>query len=185
MGRHLNLSGYISEKGKTERAFAAYLDLLDAADAMKEKMTSQLYNFDLTLLEFRILVVLRRKGPLYQLQLSRLFRCSKQNVRRVLKRLVGVGLVRQEAAILPRRPSSPKSKKGRTVVLADLTREGVVKLGQIFPKHVKVVKAEMKALEGREQKLLSRLCRKLKEGDAVKFLQEIRMKDAEEELVWE
>lgn len=184
MGRHSNGSRYISERGKTERAFAAYLDLLDAADAMKEKMTSQLYNFDLTLLEFRILVALRWEGPLYQQQLSRLFRCSKQNVRRVLRRLMGAGWVKQEAAILPKRPSSPKSRKGRTVMLAELTREGVVKLGLIFPKHVKVVKAEMKALEGREQKRLSRLCRKLKEGDAVKFLREIRLKDAEEELVW-
>ena len=41
----------------------------------------------------------------------------------------------------------------------------------------------MRALEGREQATLSRLCRKLKEGDMIKFFKEIRMMD-EDEKPW-
>jgi hypothetical protein len=40
----------------------------------------------------------------------------------------------------------------------------------VFPVHTEVVKAEMKALDGRQQEMLSRMCVKLSEGDAVKFL---------------
>jgi hypothetical protein len=36
-----------------------------------------------------------------------------------------------------------------------------------------VVKAEMKVLDGREQETLSRMCVKLREGDAVNFLKEL------------
>jgi hypothetical protein len=39
-----------------------------------------------------------------------------------------------------------------------------------------VVKAEMRALEGREQVTLSRLCRKLKDGDADRFIREITVR---------
>jgi hypothetical protein len=39
--------------------------------------------------------------------------------------------------------------------------------------HAKVVKAEMKVLDGRQQETLSRTCVKLREGDAVKFLKEL------------
>ena len=39
----------------------------------------------------------------------------------------------------------------------------------------------MRALDGREQETMSRLCRKLRAGDAAKFLREIRMVDEDEE----
>ena len=39
----------------------------------------------------------------------------------------------------------------------------------------------MRALDGREQETMSRLCRKLRAGDAAKFLREIRMMDEDEE----
>jgi hypothetical protein len=37
-------------------------------------------------------------------------------------------------------------------------------------RHTEVVKAEMKVLDARQQVMLSRVCVKLREGDAVKFL---------------
>jgi hypothetical protein len=39
--------------------------------------------------------------------------------------------------------------------------------------HAIVVKAEMRVLNGREQETLSRMCVKLCQGDAVKFLKEL------------
>ena len=42
-----------------------------------------------------------------------------------------------------------------------------------LPRACQVVKGEMKALDGREQETLSRMCVKLREGDAVKFLKEL------------
>ena len=41
----------------------------------------------------------------------------------------------------------------------------------------RLCKAEMEVLDGREQTTLSRLCRKLREGDVVKFVKELMVKD--------
>jgi DNA-binding MarR family transcriptional regulator len=59
-----------------------------------------------------------------------------------------------------------------------LTAEGKKFVGTVFPKHAKVVKSLMRVLDGREQQTLSRLLQKLREGDIVKYVQEIRMKDS-------
>jgi hypothetical protein len=52
----------------------------------------------------------------------------------------------------------------------------------VMPSHFKMMKALMRVLDAREQLSLSRLCRKLRSREAVlKFLQEIRMVDEDEE----
>jgi hypothetical protein len=51
-----------------------------------------------------------------------------------------------------------------------------------FSKPAKVVKSLMRVLDGREQATLSRLMLKLRKGDVVKFVREIRMYDDED---WE
>ena len=51
-----------------------------------------------------------------------------------------------------------------------------------FSKHAEVVKSSMRVLDGREQVTLSRLLLKLRKGDVVKFVREIRMYDDED---WE
>jgi hypothetical protein len=56
----------------------------------------------------------------------------------------------------------------RTVFVAD-----------VLPNHTKMVKALLRALDGRKQDTLSRLCRKLREGDMVKFVREITHEDGE------
>jgi hypothetical protein len=43
-----------------------------------------------------------------------------------------------------------------------------------------MVKALMRAITGREQRILSAICRQLRAGDIVKFVREIRMEEAEE-----
>ena len=70
-------------------------------------------------------------------------------------------------------------KNGHAVGVLRLTPEGEKFVGTIFPKHAKVVKSLMRVLEGREQQTLSKLLRKLRKGDVVKFVQEIRMKEVD------
>ncbi len=57
-----------------------------------------------------------------------------------------------------------------------LTAQGTKFVGTVFPKHAKVVKSLMRVLDGREQETLRKLLQKLREGDIVKFVREIRMK---------
>jgi hypothetical protein len=63
-----------------------------------------------------------------------------------------------------------------------LTPRGRHFIGTFFPKHAKVIKSLMRALDGREQVTLIRLLEKLRKGDVVKFVKEIRMYDEED---WE
>jgi len=65
----------------------------------------------------------------------------------------------------------------RVVVNVMLSPEGQRIFPDTFRKHSKVVKAKMRALEGREQHTLSRLCQKLRRGDVLRFVQEFRSCD--------
>ena len=65
-------------------------------------------------------------------------------------------------------------KCGNEVAAKSIKRE--------FSKHAKVVKSWMRVLKGREQVTLSRLLLKLRKGDVVKVVREIRMYDDED---WE
>jgi DNA-binding MarR family transcriptional regulator len=185
------MARYVSQRGRTDRAFNAYVDLLDAADRMREEMGQRLVMFDLTLMEFRVLETLHRNGPQYQQALSRKFKCSKQNVGWVLKRLEWQGWVRRRATRLPRTTAAKwanpagaaKMKRlagGRRIVQIRLTAEGERLIAYAYPRHAKMIKAEMRVLDGREQQTLSRLCQKVRDGDIVKFVKEIRRVDVEE-----
>ncbi|MGH9747451.1 MAG: MarR family winged helix-turn-helix transcriptional regulator [Candidatus Acidiferrales bacterium] len=147
-------------------------------------MARHLANFNLTSLQFRVLETLYRHGPQFQLEMSEKFRCCKQNVARVVKVLERNGCVRRSGSALAQTSTkgwvNPKAwasrnrpKKGRRIVLIRLTPSGKILMKHLFPKHAKVVKAEMKVLDGREQMTLIRLCRKLQRGDAVRFLKEM------------
>jgi DNA-binding MarR family transcriptional regulator len=55
-------------------------------------------------------------------------------------------------------------REGRRVIMVETTRAGRKLLKVVLPGHAKVVKALMRALDGREQETLGRLCVKLREG---------------------
>jgi MarR family 2-MHQ and catechol resistance regulon transcriptional repressor len=159
---------------------------MDTADWLREMMSRQLWRWDLSMLQFRVLETLYNEGPQHQQELSRKFRCSKQNVASVLKRLEEDGWIRRENATLPRTSEAnwvnPKAKteraaEGRRVVNVRLSPDGQRLFPDTFRKHSKVVKAKMRALEEREQHTLSRLCRKLRQGDILRFVQEFRRCD--------
>jgi hypothetical protein len=73
-----------------------------------------------------------------------------------------------------------KKREGRAIGIIRLTPRGQKFIGTFFPKHAKVVKSLMRALDGKEQVTLSRLLLKLRQGDIVRFVREIRMYDEED-----
>jgi len=88
-GRPKDLARHV----KTNRAFRAYIDLMDAADWLRGEMSDQLATFDLTMMQFRVMEAMFRGGAQYQQLLSQRFDCSKQNIARVLKGLLKAGAV--------------------------------------------------------------------------------------------
>ena len=174
---------------KTNRAFRAYIDLMDAADWLRGEMSDQLATFDVTMMQFRVMEALFRGGPQYQQLLSRRFDCSKQNIARVLKGLLKAGAVRSDRCRLPSRPTEEVAQEawkraglrwqGRWISLLTLTPKGKRFIARVIGKHKKVVRAWMRVLDAREQQTLGRLCRRLREGDVVKFVKDIRVMDRE------
>ena len=72
-----------------------------------------------------------------------------------------------------------KPRTGRRIRAIGLTKSGKKFIGNVLPRHSKVVKAMMRALDGREQETMSRLWRKLRAGDIMKFVSEITHEDVE------
>jgi len=178
----------ISQRGKTLRAFGAYLELLDTAEMIRGELRGQLSGFGLTLRKFRLMEILYREGPTTMVIVADKLLCSRQNLEFISKPLEERGWVRRvlrplraeelEARKQSRRKAHPfrRYKNGHAVGILMLTAQGTKFVGTVFPKHAKVVKSLMRVLDGREQETLMRLLQKLREGDIVKYVQEIRMK---------
>ena len=101
------------------------------------------------------------------------------------------GWVRRVVVTLPPAPfedihqakwKKDQKRKGRRIGVMTLTASGKRFVRDVMPSHLKMMKALMRVLDAREQLSLGRLCRKLRSREAVlKFLQEIRMVDEDEE----
>jgi DNA-binding MarR family transcriptional regulator len=173
---------YPTQKEKTERAFGAYLDLLDTADWIQGRLRGQLESFDLTIGGFRLLDLLYRKGPMSLAAACEIRQSSRQNMNEIARRLEERGWVRREYFELPpvefKQSHLSKSKrgrprKGRELGALRLTPLGERLIANVIPKRAKLVKALMRAIDAREQQSLSRICHKLREGDVVKFVSEM------------
>jgi len=184
---------YPTHREKTRRAIQAFLDVIDTAEWLKSELRPPLDSFDLTFGEFRLLELLSRKGPLTVRDAALERKSSRQNVKKGSKHLERRGWVRRVVVTLPPAPfeESHKAKskkeekrKGRRVGVITLTPSGRRFVRDVMPNHSKMMKALMRALDSREQQSLSRLCRKLRSGDALlKFLQEIRMVEEDQQAV--
>jgi DNA-binding MarR family transcriptional regulator len=184
------MSRWPSQKQKTVRAFQAFLNVMDTADWLKNELRGPLESFDLTMPGFRVLEMLYREGALTVPDVARRRLCTRQNIYFVLGELEKRGWVRQmvvrvpAAAIKESRISKLRrgiQRDGPRVAVIGLTKNGKEFVGNVLPRNVKVVKALMRALDGREQESLSQMCEKLREGDVVKFLREMQMMDEEQE----
>ncbi len=184
------MTDYVTQREKTQRAFGAYVDLMDTADWVKGELRGPLMSFDLTMGEFRLLELLYREGAMFISDVARRRRLQRQGVDVTIARLARRGWLARRVVALPpveiERTHLAKSRRdqpreGRRINVVGLTKSGKKFIGNVLPRHSKVVKALMRALDGREQETMSRLCRKLRAGDAAKFLREIRMVDEDEE----
>lgn len=99
---------------KTDRAFRAYLELLDAADYMKAEVYDQLSFYGVTMRGFRVLELLYREGPMKLTAVAEALRWSRQNLNVVVKGLADDGWVRSELQPLgdgePTGPTAPSNE---------------------------------------------------------------------------
>jgi DNA-binding MarR family transcriptional regulator len=86
---------FLNEQGKTRRAYAAHLDLLDTADWWRALMSAQLARLGVRMKAFRVVERLYRRGGMYQRELSREFLCSKQSIAEEIRYLERQGWVRR------------------------------------------------------------------------------------------
>jgi DNA-binding MarR family transcriptional regulator len=175
-----------AHKEKAWRAFGAYMDVLETAEWLKGELRGPLLLYDLAMGDFRLLELLYREGTLFVSDIARRRNLQRQAVHVVVERLAKRGLVRRAIAKLPpvefERAHLPASmrdarREGVRVGVVGLTKSGKKFMGNVLPNHTKVVRALMRALTAREQDTLSRLCRKLRAGDVMKFISEITMQD--------
>jgi DNA-binding MarR family transcriptional regulator len=176
------MTDYITPREKTQRAFQAYVDLMDTGDWIKGELRGPLMSFDLAMGEFRLLELLDREGAMLVSDIARRRGVHRAGVEVTITRLARRGLVGQKIVELPptelQRAHLAKSRggevrKGRRIRAIGLTKSGKRFIGNVLPSHSKVVKAMMRALDGREQETLSRLCRRLRASDVMKFVSEL------------
>jgi DNA-binding MarR family transcriptional regulator len=183
------MSRYPSQKDKTVRAFQAFLNVMDTADWFENELRGPLESFDLSMPGFRVLEMLYREGALPVPDVARRRLCTRQNIVFIIASLEERGWVRQMVVRVPaaviKESRLAKLRRGirrdgPRVSVVGLTKAGKRFVGRVLPRHVKVIKALMRALEGREQESLSKMCRKLREGDVVKFVSEMMHEDVED-----
>jgi DNA-binding MarR family transcriptional regulator len=172
----------MDQNQKTERAFQAYVDLLDAAEYMRAQVYDQLAFYDLTMNGFRLMELLMRYGPMRATVMAERCQWNRQNLDVIVRRLEENAWVRRELVPASEQDASRGGKadglKGaRRVSVLSLTPEGSELMSRFLPKHGKVIKAHMRALDGREQESLSAICRKLMKGNILKFISEMEHVD--------
>jgi len=162
----------LKKQGQTERALEAYTNLVAATESLMGTLQGQLESFGLTMSRFRALVAVSRNGPMVQGALvGKALRGDFSNGALVLKNLERDGLIRRVA-----------HERDRRKIVIHLTPDGKALVAKVFPKHAKVVRAQMSALLSREQELLSRLCAKLRIGDFLRFVQVLTAAYGDEEI---
>lgn len=154
---------------KSQLAFAAFTYLVDASESVLSLLRYQLKSFGLTMSQFRALAALLHEGALSQAALSKKMHRTDADVSVVVGNLVKRGWVTRRT-----------HQRDKRRVIIHLTLDGQKKIANVFPKHVKVVRAQMAALKPREQESLRRLCRKLDLGNPMKFCADLTVVDEDE-----
>lgn len=149
------------------RALGAYRQLAAAIERLEQLLENQLHGFHLTTGQFQVLEALVRLGPMNQAELAANTSRTDGDVHVMLKRLVSRGLVARRA----------HDTDGRKQTV-HLTPEGRALISKVLPLREGVIRARMSVLKKREQQNLERLCRKLAEGDPVKFVLQLAREDA-------
>ncbi len=178
-----------TQKDRTKRAFAAYLELVDTADWIRKELRGPLESFGFTIEEFRLLLLLHGEGPMSIMSAAGRRMRERGNLGATIECLKRAGYLRQETVMLPpaemRESRIPKAlrgkpRRGRKIAVISLTREGKRYIEDVLPRQQKLVKALMRVLDYRQQGTLIEMCKTLRAGDIVKFISEITMEEVEE-----
>lgn len=182
----------LTHQQKTQRAMEACMEMIDTADWLKGELRVPLESFDLTMGEFRLLQLLDRRGALTTRDVMRARKAKKENVKRMVNHLEKRGWVGRRIVTLPAvgfedshkaRSRESERRGGKSIGVVGLTAAGKSFIGDVLPRHSKLVKSLFQVLESREQTSMIRMCRKLRQGDPVKFFREIMLLDEEEEAL--
>jgi hypothetical protein len=73
------------------------------------------------------------------------------------------------------------AREGIRTSVVGLTKTGKRFIADVLPIHTKMVNALMRALDGRDQDTLSRLCRKLRAGNPVRYFAELTHEDVDDD----
>lgn len=144
------MSTHYRGNAQERAALDTYIKLMRAADSVTARLDPLMRAADLTVGQFGTLEALLHLGPLCQRDLGRKLLRSGGNITVVVGNLARRGLVR--------RVRGPRDRRFVTVTLTDKGRRLI---GGIFPRHVRHVVREMRALSPLERAELGRLCRQL------------------------
>jgi DNA-binding MarR family transcriptional regulator len=153
-------------KQRKALAHAAYAEFVRATEKLNLLLDNQVRGFNLTDGQFRVLETLLRAGPMSQADLGQRISRDNSDVHVIAANLEKRGLAARRAHDTDRRKVS-----------VHLTPEGRKLITKFLPHRAKLVWAQMTALSWGEQEMLRRVCKKLAEGDPVKFVLEMTRAD--------
>ncbi len=142
MGTH-----YKGTVGEVE-ALNAYIKFTRAAVSLDSRINQIIKSYKLTGSQFGALEVLHHLGPMCAGEIGEKLLKSSGNMTMVVDNLEKRGFVRRE-----------RDTHDRRQVIVHLTQPGTELIGEIFPRHVRVIAEEMNILTPGEQKELGRLCK--------------------------
>ena len=178
----------LTHRDRTARALRACTVLIDTAEWMKTQLRGPLAAFDVTMREFRLLELLYREGALPVRDLGPRLDARRTVIFKIMARTASLGWTHQRIVTLPpvaferahlHRALKNVPRRGRRIAVVGLTKTGKKFMKDVLPRHSKLVKALLRVLHIREQDTLVRICLKLRQGDILKFMHEIRMQDDE------
>ena len=145
--------------------------MVDAAQTLDVLLTRPLTPNKLTLGQYRVLATLLHDGPQTQQELNDKHFRTEGTAVSALARL-------EERGLIVRR-GHEHDKRQRMV---HLSPQGHALIEELYPRHSRLVRAQLAALTGREQNTLRRLCQKLMDGNPLKFISELTLVEAEEDV---
>lgn len=156
---------------KVDQAWAAYLELSEAAAWIEGLLWGPLDVFGLTREEFRLMLMLYRDGATSVTEAAEKLGRVRQNLHETIRRVEELGWIRREVNRLPPvemdETRLPKWRRGRPrqgvkVSRVTLTPQGKRLIGNVLPKQEALVKSLVTGLNFRELDTLAKICRKLR-----------------------
>jgi MarR family 2-MHQ and catechol resistance regulon transcriptional repressor len=145
-----------------KKALGAYTNLIRATESVQGLLSRQLGSLGLTMGQFQMLEALLHLGPMSPGTLCDKLLCGSSNLSMVIRNLQRRGLVVSRA-----------NERDERRKMVHLTPEGRAMITKVFPIQAKLIRAQMSALDGREQEILRRLCKKLGLGNPARFAVEM------------